>query len=280
MKSSARRILRSLQAVSGHLRRPPWVRPGHFYSPSTGLEDVNRALSWTDEAPGVNLRQREQLDLVRQLAPLLAETPQDRYSPDNPMFGIADAAILYAMLCHLQPRRVIEIGSGFSTAMLMDTAEHRAFDIDITCIEPYPDRLLKVLKSTDEITLIRKPVQDVPLSSYVKLKSNDLLFIDSTHVAKAGSDVLWLFLRVLPQLAPGVAVHVHDIFWPFEYPERWLREGRYWTESYFLNAFLCQNSSWDVLLFSSWIWETHARVVPLDIRSSHPGSFWMQRRDA
>jgi predicted O-methyltransferase YrrM len=278
VKPGLMRAVRTLRALREHVCRPPWVRPGHFYSPTTSQEDIDRALSWNDNVAGVDLREAEQLDLFKQLAPRLSEAPQDRYQSGNNMYDVADAAFLHAMLCYLRPRRVIEVGSGHSTAMLLDTAERQSIDINVTCIEPYPDRLLKLLRPDDAVELVRNRVQDVSLTIYDTLKAGDILLIDSTHVAKAGSDVLWLFLRVLPRLSPGVVVHVHDVFWPFEYPETWLREGRDWNEAYLLQAFLCHNSGWDILLFSSWLWQTRRQLLPQGLQLSHPGAFWMQRK--
>ena len=104
----------------------------------------------------------------------------------------------------------------------------------------------------------------------------DVLFIDSTHVVKPGSDVVWLFLHVLPRLAPGVVVHVHDIFWPFEYPPEWLAERRDWTESYLLHAFLAGNREWEILLFSSWLWARHPELVPSRL-DGVPGNIWLRK---
>ena len=134
------------------------------------------------------------------------------------------------MLGWLQPERIIEAGSGYSTMIALDEG------YPVTCIEPHPDRLLSLVRPGDPVTLLRQLVQDVPLSLYGELAAGDILFIDSSHVVKAGSDVCWLLLRVLPRLAPGAVVHLHDIFWPFEYPAAWLREHRDWTEDYLLNA--------------------------------------------
>jgi hypothetical protein len=125
---------------------------------------------------------------------------------------------------------------------------------------------------------LRQLVQDVPLSRYEELAAGDILFIDSSHVAKAGSDVCWLLLCVLPRLASGVVVHLHDIFWPFEYPDAWLREHRDWTEDYLLNAFLSGNPGWEILWFSSWIWRCHPEVVPGHLRAEDPGSIWLRKR--
>jgi predicted O-methyltransferase YrrM len=276
MKRALLPPLRVGQAVRANLRRPPWVPPGHFYSPTTCAADVDRALGWEPDLPGVDLREGEQLALAGELAPAMTETPCDRYRPAN-MYNTADGAVYHAMLRRLRPRRVLEVGSGYTTALLLDTAERHDLDVQVTCVEPYPDRLLSLLREGDEVELVRSGAQDVPVDAYTALEPGDLLFIDSSHVAKAGSDVLWLYLRVLPRLAPGVFVHVHDILWPMEYPEDWLRQGRDWNEAYLLNAFLCHNEEWDVVLFSSWLWALHPETIPAPLRGMRPGSFWMQR---
>jgi predicted O-methyltransferase YrrM len=277
MTSPKTRAARTLRAIRADVRQPPYVAPGHFYSPGTTPGDVQRALSWVKEVPGVDMREEAQVALARQLLSTFATLPSKRYHADNNMFGIADAAVYHAMLCKAPPRRVVEIGSGFSTAVLLDAAEANGFDIDITCVEPYPDRLLGLLRASDNVTLIRKPAQDAPTELMTSLEAGDILFIDSSHVAKAGSDVLWLFLRVLPRLAPGVVVHVHDVFWPFEYPSTWLNEHRDWNEDYLLNAFLCHNNAWEIELFSSWLWEMHPEVIPAALREPAPGGLWMRR---
>jgi len=273
-----RRAYQSVNALSDAVVRPPFVRSGHFYSPVNGGPDVERALTWSEDLPGVDLRPQAQLELFRELAPLFDGVPDRRYRPANGMYDAADALVYQAFVRRLQPRRVIEVGAGFSTAKLLDTADKFAPELQVTCVEPYPDRLLGLLQPEDKIDLIAAPVQDVPVETFTRLESGDVLFIDSTHVAKAGSDVLWLFLRVLPRLAKGVVVHVHDVFWPFEYPEQWLREGRSWNEDYLLHAFLCHNDAWQVELFSSWLWKQHPDLVPEGLRSDNPGAIWLRRR--
>jgi Methyltransferase domain len=150
--------------------------------------------------------------------------------------------------------------------------------MEVTCIEPYPARLRSLLRPDDAVTVLEQPVQDVPLELFDKLGADDILFIDSSHVAKAGSDVTWLLLHVLPRLAPGVVVHVHDIFWPFAYPAGWLAERRDWNEAYFLHAFLSGNASWEILLFASWLWQQHPELIPANLASQQPGSLWMRAR--
>jgi predicted O-methyltransferase YrrM len=274
-----RRAYHGIQALTDALARPPFVRSGHFYSPVNGSADVERALAWDEDTPGVDLRPEAQLELFGELLPLFEGVPDVRYRAPNGMYDAADALVYQAMVRSFKPRRVIEVGAGYSTAKLLDTADAFAPDLDITCVEPYPDRLLGLMRPEDKarVNLIAKPVQDVPVETFARLESGDVLFIDSTHVAKAGSDVLWLFLRVLPRLAEGVVVHVHDVFWPFEYPAHWLREGRSWNEDYLLNAFLCHNDAWRIELFSSWLWHRYPDLVPEALRGSQPGAIWLRR---
>jgi predicted O-methyltransferase YrrM len=230
--------------------------------------------------PGIDLREEQQLALAAELSSFLVDPiPGPRYDADNPQYGSADAAVYRAMLNYLKPARIIEIGSGFSTAVALDELDHNLPGVELTCIEPYPERLLGLMREADHrtVTLLREPVQAVPLTVYEKLTAGDVLFIDSTHVAKAGSDVNWLLLRVMPTLAVGVTVHVHDIFWPFEYPAGWLDQHRDWTEDYLLHAFLIGNSGWEILWFSSWLWQCHKNLVPAYLAGQHPGSIWLRR---
>ncbi|MEU5882382.1 class I SAM-dependent methyltransferase [Spirillospora sp. NPDC047279] len=282
MRSSLpRHVKRVARTLPATISRPPYVPPGHFYSPLTAAGDVERALSARDDpsvrndgTPGVDLRAEAQLALAEEFLPSLdAPFEGPRYAPGNGMYDAADAAVYRAMARHLRPRRVMEIGSGHSTALLLDTVE----DVELTCVEPYADRLRSVLRDDDRVEIVERPVQDVPLESYASLGAGDILFIDSTHVVKAGSDVVWLFLQVLPRLAAGVVVHVHDVFWPFEYPAAWLREGRDWTEDYLLHAFLAGNGDWEILLFSSWLWKEHHALIPASLKAEEPGSIWLRR---
>ena len=221
--------------------------------------------------------------LAEQLRPVLAEPfPGPRYVAGNHMYGPGDAAVYRAMLAHLRPARVMEVGSGYSTALALDEADASPAlsGLDVTCIEPFPERLLGLIKEADRtrLTVLRQPVQDVDPATYQRLGPQDVLFVDSTHVVKAGSDVVWLFLHVLPRLAAGVVVHVHDVFWPFEYPGPWLRQRRDWTEAYLLHAFLAGNADWEILFFSSWIWQCHPELVPPPLAREEPGSIWLRKR--
>lgn len=276
--SIRQRIVQKVRAVNDVIRRPQFVSAGHFYSPINSSEDIDRALGWKADIPGIEFDEDKQISTFRELIPLFDGVPPKRYRSNNGMYDLADASIYQAFARRAQPKRVLEVGSGFSTAKLLDTADEVLPGLKITCIEPYPERLFGLMLPGDGVELIRSPVQEVPIDVFTSLESGDILFIDSTHVAKAGSDVVWLYLHVLPRLREGVLVHIHDIFWPFEYPAEWLRAGRCWNEDYFLQAFLCQNNSWSIELFSSWVWQKQRQLVPESLRTLHPGSIWLRRR--
>jgi predicted O-methyltransferase YrrM len=277
-----RRGVRTGRAIRAAVNRPPYVEPGHFYSPLTSDADVARALTWS-RAPGVDLAETAQVRLATKLtADITQPLGGPRYKANNRMYGPADGAIYRAMLRHFRPGRVIEVGSGYSTVLALDVADEPGGlpNLQLTCLEPYPGRLRSLLRPTDygRVSILRQPAQDVDVTVFQELGSGDFLFIDSTHVVKAGSDVAWLFLHVMPHLTPGVIVHVHDLFWPFEYPEQWLRERRDWTEAYLVHAFLSGNAHWEILLFCSWLWQRHPELVPGHLRCEQPGSLWLRRR--
>jgi hypothetical protein len=275
---------------------PGWP-PGHFYSPVPSLDLVREreAVIWPAPPrtlPGIDLREAEQLALVERIAAHYHEQPWTeepqaalRYRADNPNFTYGEAILLYCLLRHFQPKRVIEIGSGHSSTVLLDTNE-LCFGgaVSHTFIEPYPELLESLLTPSDRasVEIIASAVQDVPLTTFDSLSAGDILMIDSTHVAKVGSDVNHLFAEVLPRLRPGVYVHFHDIHYPFEYPKAWVMQGRAWNEAYVLRAFLQHNDAYEVVLFNSYLDTFHRdylrEQMPLVART--PGSsVWLRRRD-
>lgn len=190
------------------------------------------------------------------------------------------------MINHLRPRRIIEVGSGFSSACMLNSAEHAGLpDFALTCIEPYPDRLKSLLRETDypRVEIIERPVQEVPPETVDTLMPNDILFINSTHVLKTGSDVHYELFYLLPRLRPGVFVHFHDIEFPFEYPSPWIfEENRSWNEAYALRAFLMYNEVFHVVFWPSLFAAVFApdiqREFPLFLRNSGC-SIWLRRRE-
>jgi predicted O-methyltransferase YrrM len=153
------------------------------------------------------------------------------------------------MILEQRPKRIVEIGSGFSSACMLDTIDEVGLETELTFIEPDAERLRSLLRPEDSgrARIIEAPVQDVPLDEFRVLGSGDLLFIDSSHVLKTGSDVHRELFEILPALTPGVLVHFHDIDYPFEYPDLFLFERRYsWNEAYAVRAFLMYNANYRV----------------------------------
>jgi hypothetical protein len=152
--------------------------------------------------------------------------------------------------------------------------------MQLTCIEPYPAPFLQ-----DGFPgmgdLIAKRVQEVPFDFFQQLEENDILFIDSSHVSKCGSDVNYELLEVVPRLKPGVIVHVHDIFLPGEFPREWMREQLlFWNEQYLLHAFLAFNADFEVLLMNNYLGKYHGDALKAALPSSNwwgGGSFWFRR---
>lgn len=308
VRQKLRSVARRLPVASAYERRiaeltaqinsmAPVFRPrGHFYSPEPDLEALQaRRHELFDGDPlriaGVDLRWEAQLELFEELArnvhdvPFTAEGQQGlRYRFDNFAFAYGDGLFLHLVLRWLQPRRILEVGSGFSSACMLDTMTgYLDPAVRVTFIDPYDELLRSLLLPGDEhlVEILAQPVQDVPFEQFESLEAGDLLFIDSTHVAKLGSDVLHLFFEVLPRLRPGVVVHLHDVFPGFEYPWEWHAEGRVWTEAYVLRAFLMFNDAFEVLLWPplaaavrpDWFFERFPQAGP-----NGGGSLYLRRR--
>ena len=250
-------------------RRGYHVSPVHFYEPIPDVRDFE-ADFWTRESElvGVDMRAEAQLALLDELAPLKAEfaaldrpEAEGRYSLRNSLYGSVDAEIFYGLLRLRRPRRVYEIGSGHSTLLaaeaLRRNEEEGAAPAELVAFEPYPNETLR--RGFPGLTrLVEKRLQDVALETFQELEAGDVLFIDSSHVVAPGSDVCRELLEIVPRVRPGVLIHIHDIFLPLEYPERWLREERYfWTEQYLLQAFLAFNAEFSVVWAGAWMNARH-----------------------
>ena len=253
------------------------IRPIHYYEPlpdfrSITLEQITRRRGF----PGIDFNWDEQLTLLNELAAYRDELNTLDFNFDNSFFNGFDAAVYYSLIRHLKPQRIIEIGGGYST-QLAARALTATGDGKLICIEPFPERLNGVGPSVE---LIQKRVEEIDLDFFSCLAANDILFIDSSHTVKFGSDVCYEFLELLPRLAPGVWVHVHDIFFPHDYPAEWLIERRLaLNEQYLLEAFLSFNHEFRVALANYWVCLDHSEIAsrlwPATARAS---SFWMCRK--
>ena len=275
---------------------PMGFPPGHFYSPIPSLKAVfkreNKIFHMPAEIAGVDLNVDRQLEILEALGVLCSSHPfamegrsPTRFQWPNDNFSAGEASIYYGMLRYWRPRRVIEIGSGYTTLALLDTLERENMrDTECLSIEPYPDLLRRLLSASDtkRVHILQQEVQDVSREVFESLGENDLLFVDSTHVAKTGSDVNTILFDILPLLKPGVCVHFHDMYHPFEYPKEWVRQGRAWNEAYLLRAFLQYNSVFRICFFNSYVAEfyRHLMAPSLLAFATQPGSSLWLRKEA
>lgn len=265
------------------------IRSDHYYEPTYAEAHLPGQTAGERPLPGVDLNQAAQLDLLARFVHADGFVTNSGAKPaltgfgfGNDMFGPGDAEVYYNMVRTLEPRRIIEIGSGHSTLIALQAVAanrrvDRHYDCHITCIEPYE---MPWLESTG-VTVVRERVETVDLARFAELGTNDILFIDSSHVIRPYGDVLREFQEILPSLRPGVLVHVHDIFTPRDYPESWLRaERRLWNEQYLLESFLAFNARFEVICANNWLkhnhWEAFSRACPLTTQEHEPGSFWMR----
>jgi Methyltransferase domain len=265
----------------------------HYYSPIPTPSELPAEL-WANEAdlPGVDFDAADGLDFIqRELAPHIAEytapsaptgSPRDFYL-DNGFYDSVDAETLYAMVRRFAPTRIIELGSGMSTLVMADARAQNegGDDASHTVYDPFPrEDLLTVQREVADVHLVS--ATDVPLSAFEQLRSGDLLFVDTTHTVKTGGDVNRIILDVLPMLAPGVYVHLHDIFLPWEYPRDFLTERNfYWAEQYLLQSFLAFNPEFEIVFGAYSLQRRYqdaiSRLIPSARPDTCPTAFWLRR---
>ena len=235
-----------------------------------------------------------QLEQVRLVAPYfqeLADVPWNappgppRYYWNNDFWRGSDAAIYYGLLRHHKPRRVVEIGCGWSSLLLAEALKRNEDEgaqvAAVDQIEPFPRaELLSALPvhwNLHEVVL-----QRAELTLFESLRAGDLCFFDGSHVVRTGSDVVWFFFEVLPRLKPGVLIHVHDIFWPNDYPDEWIMErGQTWNEQFLLQAFLMYNDSYRPIVCNAALYHSRRpqlEVLYRDFPEACSGvSFWFEK---
>ena len=275
------------------------VKNGHYYSPVPSLkeleEDAARIFDDSQRTlPGIDLDAESQLALLDRFGQYypdqpFRETPQPdtRYYFDNYWYSRSDALILYSFIRHFRPQRIVEVGSGFSSAVMLDTNERfMNRSMQLTFVEPESGRLRKLLKPDDHkgVTIVERRIQQLDFLMFEELGANDILFVDSSHVSKAGSDVNHILFELLPRLKSGVLVHFHDIRYPFEYPKDWFALGVSWNEAYVVRAFLQFNREFRIAFWNDYILKFHTDAVRRQMPSclGSPGfgvhgSLWLQR---
>lgn len=289
------------------------VVPSHFYFPVPKLRSFD-GKDWRACRPcrGLDFRIDEQMRRVHEEVipyasewdfPEQAPTGGNAFHYNNGFFERVDAEVAYSFVRHRKPRRIVEIGCGFTTLLQASALRRNAaegFPGQLIGIEPHPPQFL-TRELPGAVELIEAPVQKAPFELFRTLEAGDILFIDSSHVVSIDSDVIFECLRILPELAPGVLVHFHDIFVPLDYPEKFVKTNLcFWGEQYLLEAFLSFNSAFKVVWAGSAMqrscpdllreafpaWEDSFLRLPaalklfvpsLDGKNVWPCSFWIER---
>jgi hypothetical protein len=279
------------------------VTPLHYYQPIPDTRALDGAV-WErpSKLVGLNMNDAAQLRLLERIHshhaaeydafPLEPTATPHEFYYNNSYFRSVDPELLYSIVRDFRPRRIIEIGSGITTflsaqAIRRNQQDDSAYICNLTAIEPFPNKTIRT--GFPGLTALRsEPVQKTPLSLFEELEKNDILFIDSTHVLRIGSDVQYEILEIIPRLKPGVLVHLHDIFLPKEYPKEWVfKRHRFWTEQYVLQAFLAFNDAFEILWAGTYMHLNHSRELAAAFASYRrklqepdwvgPGSLWMRR---
>jgi hypothetical protein len=264
----------------------------HYFQPLVFASDLRLDLRAERQISGLDLNEAGQISLLQQFhyknelldIPLENQGTRQFYY-HNGSYESGDAEYLYNIIRHFKPHRIVEIGSGYSTLMARRAIEKNreddpAYLCEHICIEPYEQPWLE---QTDA-TIIREKVEVCPVEIFDRLRENDILFIDSSHVIRPQGDVLHEYLHILGRLSPGVLIHVHDVFTPYDYLAEWVIEDRHmWNEQYLLEAFLCFNPSFEVIGAVNWLSHAHrdrlAEACPVLLKDplQEPGSFWLRR---
>jgi predicted O-methyltransferase YrrM len=259
----------------------------NYYEPLINRKTLDKSYGDSRELPGIDWNESEQLEYLEkfQFKEELARFPVKRtkkreYFYSNGFFGAGDAGYLYSIIRIEKPKKIIEIGSGYSTLMALEAtrknlSESKDSTCELICIEPYRQKRLTDLP----VTVIGEPVENLDLTFFQQLEKGDILFIDSSHMIRPQGDVLFEILHILPTLKSGVLVHVHDIFSPFDYPNEWIIDGySFWNEQYLLEAFLSFNTTYRIVGAINFLSKRHHDLVKNKIPLLEDGcSCWLKK---
>jgi hypothetical protein len=271
----------------------------HFYQPIPDIEDLEKRKVWekVSDLPGVKFTPQRYLKLIKKLGKKYSleckwpneptKSPKDFYLNNN-CFSYGCASSLHCIIREYKPRRIIEVGSGNSSKIIREAIKinklENGIKVDYKIIDPYSS--LNQKDFSPETTIIKEKVENVKLDVFKSLEENDMLFIDSSHVCKIGSDVNYEILEILPNLNKGVIIHFHDISLPYEYNKIYATNPAFrmfWTEAYLLQAFLAHNSNFEILLPMTYLQreneEEYREAFPFSNKTQNfsSGSFWIRR---
>jgi len=245
--------------------------PGHYYSTIPDLEEIRERKQELFNKKnvvlkGINLKKEQQFELLKEFQKFYNEIPFDftekkavttRYQAGKAWYRYSDVIMLYSIIRKFTPNRIIEIGSGHSSAVMLDTNDlFLNSKVSMTFIDPDTSRLQEILNEKDKVNhkVMQSKIQEVDLSIFDGLNNNDILFVDSSHVSKIGSDLNHILFQILPRLKSGVLIHFHDIHYPFEMPEDWVLNRKwFWNENYLLRAYLTDNEKYEIINFNSYL---------------------------
>ncbi|PIQ23077.1 class I SAM-dependent methyltransferase [bacterium (Candidatus Blackallbacteria) CG17_big_fil_post_rev_8_21_14_2_50_48_46] len=273
--------------------------PVHFYQPIPDLEDLEKRNIWAKESAlsGIEFQSENFFAFMQKIAadfshecdwPNEPTSDPKQFHLHNNCFSYGCASALHCMIRYFKPKRIIEVGSGFSSRVIAAAIElnhPESGPTDYRIVDPYTNLDLK--NFPEQTQLIRQQVETLDLAFFESLQENDILFIDSSHVCKLGSDVNFEILEVLPSLNKGVFIHFHDINLPYEYPEVYAKNQKFrvfWNEAYLLQAFLAFNKEFKVVLPMDFVQrhfiEDLKALFPASLKTDFgwvSGSFWIQR---
>lgn len=265
------------------------LRPFHYYEPLPNFSEITQEQTLKRrDSICIDWNLDNQFDLVEKLSAYSTEIQELSFDFFNDFYGELDAAIYYTILRENKPAKVIEIGCGYSTqiaALALSRNQQEGKNSKIICIEPYPK--LQLTEANLEVELITEKVENIDLKIFEQLGAGDILFIDSTHTVKFGSDVCREILEILPKISSGALIHFHDIFFPYDYPPKWLiEERRAWNEQYMLEAFLTYNDCFEILLANHLLSVDYPQeVVKIwqgvsnwEKQYHRCGSFWIRKK--
>jgi len=276
-----RRLGLGLSTVTG-LKRQGFYIPYRYASdlPGPGERAPYDAIErlFGDHAAVFNATLGRIEDFAEGLLAIGADDPAPGPRWNQDWFPRMDAAAAYAMVRAAEPARIVEVGSGHSTRFMARAISDGSLITRLTAIDPAPRATIDAL----DISVIKQPVHLADPAIFATLVAGDILFIDSSHIAMPGSDVDQLFNRVLPSLAPGVLVHIHDIFLPDDYPVSW--DWRGYNEQLAVVPMLT-SGAWQPLFASRYLATRLADRIAVGVLGQLPipeGAFetslWLTRR--
>lgn len=258
------------------------ILPHHFYSEIPIIRELRREDDWKKPYSMAGIRGSEPDRQLHFLSECCSEDLVARQKKGDiyqrvctmngePGFDPVDADFLFCWITSKRPRRIVQIGCGVSTAVMLLAAKEAAYRPEITCIEPYPTDFLRERHESGEITLIPKKAEDVGLETMTGIGKDDLLFVDSSHTVKPGGHVSRIILEVLPRLEAGCWVHFHDVWFPYDYHYKILSQSLFfWHESVLLQAFLTNNCKYEIFVSLCMLHHSRCEELPRCLPNYRP----------